>query len=194
MIKKLKNYLTYQFLKLIKPEIIGQYQPGSHSLPRHVGKSNMSHISHPENLFLGNGVFIGHFNYIDCLIKTSIGDGTQFSNFISVLNHSSHNEVRFIQPRGIDESKRFGLITGEVKIGKRCFIGAHSVIMPGSEIGDGCIVAAYSYVNGKFPDFSVIKGAPARVVGDTREIDAELLKQHPEWKEAHYFSQKGNGD
>ena len=57
--------------------------------------------------------------------------------------------------------------------------------MPGTTIGKGCIVAAYSYVEGTFPDFSVIKGNPATVGGSTREKDLEILKDHPEL-EKHY--------
>src|SRR3979490_2566514 len=30
----------------------------------------------------------------------------------------------------------------DVRIGDNCFIGAHSIILPGVMIGDGCIVAA----------------------------------------------------
>jgi acetyltransferase-like isoleucine patch superfamily enzyme len=52
--------------------------------------------------------------------------------------------------------------------------------MPGTKIGKGSIVAAYSYVRGEFPDFSIIAGNPAQVVGDTRTKDNILLNQHPE--------------
>ncbi len=34
----------------------------------------------------------------------------------------------------------------DTRIGCRCFIGARSIIMPGVEIGDGCVVAAGSVV------------------------------------------------
>jgi acetyltransferase-like isoleucine patch superfamily enzyme len=55
--------------------------------------------------------------------------------------------------------------------------------MPGSSIGKGCIVSAFSYVNGVFPDFSVIAGNPAVVTGDTRTLDQHYLDQHPHLKE-----------
>jgi hypothetical protein len=35
-------------------------------------------------------------------------------------------------------------------------------------------------VRGAYPDFAVLEGRPARVVGDTRRADAELLSRHPE--------------
>jgi acetyltransferase-like isoleucine patch superfamily enzyme len=52
--------------------------------------------------------------------------------------------------------------------------------MPGAKIGKGCIVSAYSMVKGDFPDFSIISGNPAKVIGDTREMDEPYLREHPE--------------
>jgi acetyltransferase-like isoleucine patch superfamily enzyme len=76
--------------------------------------------------------------------------------------------------------KHLAYVKGAVKIGKFTFVGPHSVIMPGTTIGKGSIVSAYSMVKGEFPDFSVIAGNPAKVVGDTREIDAKMLGKYPE--------------
>lgn len=41
-------------------------------------------------------------------------------------------------------------------------------------------MAAYSRVRGEHPAFAVLSGNPAQVVGDTRERDADWLRQHPE--------------
>ena len=62
------------------------------------------------------------------------------------------------------------------------FIGPHVTIMPDTHIGKGCIVSAYSYVKGDFPDFSIIAGNPAKVIGDTRTIDESFLKENPSLK------------
>jgi acetyltransferase-like isoleucine patch superfamily enzyme len=52
----------------------------------------------------------------------------------------------------------------DVRIGDNCFIGAHSIILPGVTIGDGCIVAAGSVVARDVPAGSLVAGNPARVV------------------------------
>src|SRR6266513_2103257 len=52
----------------------------------------------------------------------------------------------------------------DVRIGDNCFIGAHSIILPGVTIGDGCIVAAGSVVARNVPAGSLVAGNPARVV------------------------------
>ena len=52
----------------------------------------------------------------------------------------------------------------DVYIGDNCFIGAHSIILPGVTIGDNCIVSAASVVVRDVPAGSLVTGNPARVV------------------------------
>jgi acetyltransferase-like isoleucine patch superfamily enzyme len=55
-------------------------------------------------------------------------------------------------------------VNRDVRIGDNCFIGAHSIILPGVTIGDGCIVAAGSVVARDVPAGSLVAGNPARIV------------------------------
>lgn len=58
-------------------------------------------------------------------------------------------------------------VTGEVRpihVGKRCFIGGGSMILPGVTIGDESIVAAGAVVFDDVPPRSIVAGNPARVV------------------------------
>lgn len=50
------------------------------------------------------------------------------------------------------------------RIGKNCFIGGESIILPGITIGDGCVVGAGSVVTKDVPAGSVIAGNPAKVL------------------------------
>jgi acetyltransferase-like isoleucine patch superfamily enzyme len=49
-------------------------------------------------------------------------------------------------------------------IGDECWIGLNVVIMPGTNLGRGCVVGANSVVKGSFPDYSVIGGVPAKIL------------------------------
>jgi acetyltransferase-like isoleucine patch superfamily enzyme len=49
-------------------------------------------------------------------------------------------------------------------IGERCQIGAHSMIMPGVTVGDGCIVAPGSVVLKDVPPGTLVAGNPARSI------------------------------
>ena len=53
---------------------------------------------------------------------------------------------------------------GGVKIGCNCWIGAKVTILDGTEIGNGCVVAAGAVVTGKFPDNVIIGGIPAKIL------------------------------
>ena len=52
----------------------------------------------------------------------------------------------------------------DTRIGARCFVGAHAIVLPGVTIGDGCIVGAGSVVTRDVPPATIVAGNPARVV------------------------------
>ena len=61
-------------------------------------------------------------------------------------------------------------VNRDVYIGDQCFIGAHSIILPGVRIGDNCIVAAGALVARNIPPNSLVAGNPARVVESNLEL------------------------
>jgi acetyltransferase-like isoleucine patch superfamily enzyme len=56
-----------------------------------------------------------------------------------------------------------GLYT-DTRVGARCFIGAHSIILPGLTIGDGSIVGAGSVVTEDVPPGVIVAGGPAKII------------------------------
>lgn len=52
-----------------------------------------------------------------------------------------------------------------VVIGDDVLVGAASVILPASRIGRGAIIGAGSVVNGDIPEYAIVAGAPAKVIG-----------------------------
>ena len=57
-----------------------------------------------------------------------------------------------------------------VRIGRGSWIGHAATILPGAQIGEGCVVAAGSVVRGLVPDRSIVAGVPGKVI---RTLDAE---------------------
>ncbi len=76
-----------------------------------------------------------------------IDDGTYIAFHAVVLTH--------------DMSR---LVMSDTYIGKNCFIGAYSIIMPGVRIGDQCIVGSGSVVTTDVPSHSVVAGNPAKII------------------------------
>jgi acetyltransferase-like isoleucine patch superfamily enzyme len=179
---RIKEKILFHLLyKWIKPEILAFFDSDKVCV-QGTGVSNMTHVSNKKNILVGKDVFIGHFNYIDGYDYVTIGRGTQITNYVSILTHSSHNSLR-LDP---ENHQHFGLVSGSVEIGEFCYIGAHSVIMPGTKLGKGCIVSAFSYVSGEFPDYSILRGQPARIIGDTKTRDLTFLNQNPDAKSVYY--------
>lgn len=76
--------------------------------------------------------------------------------FITNLDH----EYEDINKSVMDQ----GYILKETSIGEGSFIGYGAAIQAGTILGKHCIVGTNSVVRGTFPDYSVLVGAPARVV------------------------------
>ena len=51
-------------------------------------------IENESQLTLADDVFIGHFNFIEAGAGVQIGKGTQITNFVSIVSHSTHRAVR----------------------------------------------------------------------------------------------------
>ena len=65
-----------------------------------------------------------------------------------------------------------------VKIGDNCWICANVTILPGVEIGEGCVIGAGSVVTRSIPAHTLAAGNPCRVI---RELtDADSIKHRPE--------------
>ena len=141
-------------------------------------------IEHEDRLHLADDVFIGHFNYIEASAGVRIGRGTQVTNFVSIVSHSTHRALRVAA--GLSGAPLEAAVRrAPIVIGERCFIGPHSTIEAGTTLGHGTLVSSHSRVRGQFPDFAVLAGSPARVVGDVREADTRWLADHPELRPAY---------
>lgn len=49
-------------------------------------------------------------------------------------------------------------------IGRRCFIGARSIILPGVTIGDECVIGSGAVVTKDIPPRSLVAGNPAKII------------------------------
>ncbi len=61
-------------------------------------------------------------------------------------------------------------------IGDDVWIGMSSKIMVGTKIGHGAIIAAASVVTKDVPDFAIVAGVPAKVIGYRFDTEEERIK------------------
>jgi len=70
------------------------------------------------------------------------------------------------------------VIHSDTYIGKNCFIGAHSIILPGIRVGDSSIVAIGSVVTRDVAPNTLVAGNPARVIKtDIRTLKWGILEE-----------------
>jgi acetyltransferase-like isoleucine patch superfamily enzyme len=110
-----------------------------------------------------------HRHYLVRVWKMEIGEGTAISMSAKLdktnpqgIHIGTYSVVTF--GAAILTHDYVNKLNRDVRIGDNCFIGAHSIILPGVTIGDGCIVAAASVVARNVPAGSLVAGNPARVV------------------------------
>lgn len=116
-------------------------------------------------IMFGKNVQINDNVHICAMKSVKIGDNVLMAShvFISDNSHGSYaGDERDSSPDTPPTERLYS--TAPVRIGDNCWIGEGVIIMPGVEIGYGCIIGAHSVVNSNIPDRTIAVGAPARVV------------------------------
>ncbi len=124
---------------------------------------NIDSITHLRNLGVKVGenvslITIPHTSSEPYLI--SIGDNTTVSFDVAFITHDAATRVIRNLPDGNPET----VIYGTIDVGKNCFIGARSTILPNVKIGDNTIIGACSLVNKDIPANCVAAGNPCKVL------------------------------
>ncbi|NWJ51826.1 MAG: acyltransferase [Bacteroidetes bacterium] len=130
-----------------------------------------------RSIDLSDNIWIGHYSLIDGIGGVTIGKGVHISSHTVIYSHSSQDAIRLLGDNYImeDTKKRIGYKLKSVTIGDYTFIGTSSIVLPGSNIGRGCIIGAGSVIRGNIPDYSIASGNPIQIIGDTRERDKKYF-------------------
>lgn len=94
-----------------------------------------------------------------------VGDNTMFGPHVTVAT-AGHP----IDPTLRAKEYQYNM---PIHIGKNCWIGAGSLILPGVTIGDNTVIGAGSVVTKDIPSSVVAVGNPCRVMRDVGEHDRE---------------------
>ncbi len=184
LIQKLKRPLVRTLAAFTGPRMVYGWSNPDGSWCASTRVSTHTCLEGLEGLVLQDHVFVGHFNRLDGSNGLLVEEGVQVTNYVSILSHSSHRSVRVMGRRYLGDPQPVGYVRKATRVGAYSFIGPHSVVAPGAQIGKGVIVQAYSFVSGVVPDFAIVgpeaHGKPAVVLGDSRELDRALLQRHPE--------------
>ena len=110
-------------------------------------------------LVIGNGVYVNSNNMIVCRESISLGNGVELSPNVQIYDHDHDFRV----DGGIKQKK---FKTTPVIIGNNVWIGANSVILRGTTIGNNAVVGACSLIKGNIPNNSVLIQKRENIVND----------------------------
>lgn len=115
------------------------------------------------NVEVGENTWIGPYTLLEGYnAKLTIGNFVSIDAGVMIYTHDSTDY--YISGGKADFKK------GEVTINDNVVIGTMSMIGYGVTIGKHSIIAAHSFVNENVPEYSIVAGVPAKIIG-TIEID-----------------------
>ena len=128
-------------------------------------------IHGPSRITLARGTKVNRGVVLDGRFPIRIGENVSISIYSIILTLEHDLSDPEFKSRG-----------GPVEIGKRVFIGARAVILPGVKIGEGAAVAAGAVVTMDVEPYTIVGGVPARPIGRRpQNLDYDLYQIAKEW-------------
>ena len=119
-------------------------------------------VSENARLTIGDNFTLSYGSLIACNYSLKIGDFVMIGEYSSVRDTTHKHEYSSI-PYCQQEDE-----SSEIIIGNNVWIGRGCLILPGSVIEDGVIIAAHSVVKGRLKSYCMYGGTPARII---KEMD-----------------------
>jgi acetyltransferase-like isoleucine patch superfamily enzyme len=143
--------VTPRFIKLKDRVII-------HAHGRVQGITSYQGVRYAPEIIFDQGSSAQQSLHLTCAERVYIGKETALAANVTIsdIDHPYEDVDTPIEKQP--------LRVAPTSIGDGCKIYNNAVILPGTTIGDHCVVGANSVVSGSFDSFSVIVGAPARTV------------------------------
>lgn len=123
---------------------------------------------------IGNDVSIGTLSCIEHHIK--IGNGVRIHSQVFIPEYSvlhdncwigpnvSFTNAKYPRSKNVKETLKGPTIKEYAKI------GANSTVLPGITIGKHALVGSGAVVSRDVPDYAIVAGNPAKIIGDIRNI------------------------
>lgn len=118
-----------------------------------------------RNVHFGKNVYANfHLTLVDDT-HIYVGDNVMFGPNVIVAT-AGHPILPMLREKGYQYNV-------PVSIGKNCWLGAGTIVLPGVNIGDNCVIGAGSVITKDIPENSVAYGNPCKVARQISERDRE---------------------
>lgn len=138
------------------------------SAPLTVHNSDVTSPRYYQNLTVGNHCYFGRDLFLDLQDRIVVEDHVTISHRVMILTHTDAGTSP-LKDTAIPTSQ------GPVIIGEGAYIGAHTTILEGVEIGSCAIIGAGALVNRSIPSGAIAVGVPAKV---SRHLPREVVTEH----------------
>lgn len=116
--------------------------------------------AHEGTLRIGDKCVLGSNVTINCYLDIELGSAGLVADdvYICDFDHVTDDPHRPIKDQGIVKSP--------VRIGPDSWVGTKAVVLRGSFVGRGVVIATHAVVRGDVPDYQVVGGVPAKILKD----------------------------
>lgn len=150
----LELYLLY-WVGLIPSHLIRKFFYTLAGIKLHGTLHMWARFYDPTGITIGKDSIVGDHAFLDGRAKINIGQHSDIASEVMIYN-SEHDL----------SAEDFVATLAPVKIGDYVFIGPRAIILPGVTIGRGAVVAAGAVVTKDVPDFAIVGGVPAKIIGE----------------------------
>lgn len=119
-------------------------------------------ISPTATILIGDGCMIRRGAHISASYNITIGNNLLTGTNVFITDNS-HGDTSFNSIRNSPDDRPI-ISKGAVIIGDNVWLGNNVCVLPGVTIGNNAIIGANSVVTHDIPSFTVVGGAPARII------------------------------
>jgi acetyltransferase-like isoleucine patch superfamily enzyme len=131
----------------------------------------MTEVWTPQRLSIGAGVSIGRHVLLDARGGLEVGDGANISSY-----------TRFMTAKHVVDDPDFAHLYEPIVIGDHAWVALGATVLGGVTIGAGAVVAAASVVTADVAPYTVVGGAPARLLRERRSGPLDYhIDYRPDW-------------
>lgn len=121
------------------------------------------------DIHVGSHVWIGPYTLLEGSSESlTIGDFVSIDAGVMIYTHDS---TKYYVSGGKAPFKK-----GPVSIGNNTVIGTMSMISCNVKIGSHCVIGAHSFVTKDVPDYAIVAGCPAKIIGKVLEDEEEGIR------------------